>query len=812
MTRHYWMGGNRSYEQDRFFEQSLDKTLWQKADSAGQWDACWYTGMPDPEYFREVGPQRKINHIPGNNALTVKSRLYRSLMDLRQRVERQEKGSGYLSERLAFVPRVFSMPEDYHAFQQAALEQPDKRWMLKPKNAARGKGVQLVGDPAEVPMESSWMVQEYLENPHTMHGRKYVLRLYVLVASVSPFRVYLYRQGFAKLASAPYDEENANNPYSYLTNPDINALNLEAEVPVEFVDLDRYRAWLRDQDHDDDALFARVEDMVALTCLSALEPMRERARVIGADTRGCYELMGIDCLVDDQLKPWVLECNLSPSLEVCAGADSGGAIEEDIKGALVADMVEMLGLNRPTDADAAGSMAERLVRETQEEMARSGGFKCLIPGSDPGAYLPFMALPRLADWVVAQALSDRPLQQPKLERWVAEDTISEDQVYLYDTRLGHLSSLNETASLIWLMATEGAGPDEIAAALVDSATRGMPAMPDAWAIRNDVWNTLGDWVNNRFLIQSDGQSGEWSQPTSDRSGDALPDTSVLSMVLACGRFRVGLYTDSAPLVSRIGHLLRPLAVFDAAGGGNVPRLEIVRDTPGFTMVLDGTVVGSRLPLAGVMPALCACLATHAAGPDDIAMDAGVVVHPDQPDQAVLITHPDARLRDTLTLALSSHWNAHSGRGLLLQPAGAPPAEGIGLPLQVPADAIPRHHPDRVRRSRSLRALSDTALWPSSPGMVGKASRVFAVLVPSQDQLQEEHGLQAISVNGALRSLISACCSEQGRPLDSHGFTRLAEWLAGCQCYRVDMNKLAAAAANLSRRCSATTLPKASGSR
>nr|WP_297401065.1 hypothetical protein [uncultured Marinobacter sp.] len=382
--RYYWMGGNRSYEPDRFFEESLDKSLWQKAESPEHWDACWYTGMPDPELFSQVGPERTINHIPGNNALTVKSRLYRSLMDMRERVERQEKGGRHLTDRLAFVPKMFSMPEDYHAFQQAALDNPDKRWMLKPKNAARGKGVQLVGDPADVPMESSWMVQEYLENPHTMHGRKYVLRLYVLVSSVSPFRVYLYHQGFAKLASMPYDEENANNPYSYLTNPDVNALNLDAEVPVEFVDFERYRVWLREQGHDDEALFAKIEDMVALTCLAALEP-------------------------------WVLECNLSPSLDVCAGPESGGDVEEEIKGGLVADLVEMLGLNRPAGNDSSGSMVERLVRETQAEMANSGGFRNLIPGLAPSAYLPFMALPRLSDWVVAQALSDRPLKQPGLE-------------------------------------------------------------------------------------------------------------------------------------------------------------------------------------------------------------------------------------------------------------------------------------------------------------------------------------------------------------------------------------------------------------
>jgi len=769
------MGGNRSYEQDRFFEESLDKSLWKKAQGSENWDACWYTGMPDPELFSQVGPERTINHIPGNNALTVKSRLYRSLMDLRDRVERQEKGGKHLTDRLAFVPRVFSMPEDYHAFQQAALDNPGKRWLLKPKNAARGKGIELVSDPADVPMESSWMIQEYLENPHTMHGRKYVLRLYVLVSSVSPFRVYLYHQGFAKLASMPYDEENANNPYSYLTNPDVNALNLDADVPVEFVDFERYRAWLREQGHDDEALFAKIEDMVALTCLSALEPMRERSRVIGADTRGCYELMGIDCLLDADLKPWILECNLSPSLEVCAGPESGGGIEEEIKGGMIADMIEMLGLNRPSCEEPRGSMVEQLVCETQTEMATSGGFRNLIPGRNPSAYLPFMALPRLSDWVVAQALSDRLLTQPCLERWMAEETFSEEQIYLYDTRQGHLSSLNETASLIWLMATDGAGPDDIASALVESAVKSMPTAPDAWAIRNDVWNTLADWVNNRFLVQSEGQSADRDAPESDQPPS--PETStMMSMALSCGRFRARFFTDSAPLVDRIESLLEPMAISDDAGKDSLPRLEIVRDTPGFTLILDGRVIRSRLSLSAVVHALFRCLATHAARHDDIAIDAGLVAAAG--GEMFLVSHSEPALGDALTLALASRWRMECcGRGALLGASDGDCVEGLGLPLQ---DA------DQGR-----------VFTPAQKEFAGFAGSLATVLVPSEKPLEDASGVQALTVNESLRHLISNCCAELGRPLDTGGFTRLAVWLESRERYLVDMNNLEVAAAALS---------------
>ncbi|SFR66321.1 tubulin polyglutamylase TTLL5 [Marinobacter daqiaonensis] len=781
MTRHYWMGGNRSYEQDRFFETSLSKTDWQAADSAEEWDACWYTGMPDPGFFQNLGPGRKINHIPGNNALTVKSRLYQSLAILRERVTVQENGASALSDRLQFFPRVYSMPDDYHAFQQAAFDNPSRRWILKPKNAARGKGIQLVKDPARVPMESSWMVQEYIENPHTMHGRKYVLRLYVAISSVTPLRVYLYRQGFAKLASAPYDAENADNPYSYLTNPDVNALNLDAEVPVEFVDLERYRAWLREQGHDDAILFARVEDMVALTCLSALESMRERSRTIGADTRGCYELLGIDCLIDETLKPWVLECNLSPSLEVCAGPESGGAIEEGVKGTMVADLVNLVGLNDQTGIDGGVSPEEQLLAETEQELARAGNFKRLLPSEDPAAYLPFYTLPRLEDWIVSRALASGELTQPTLQRRCAEDMISEDRVYVYDTRRGHLSELNETASLIWLMATDGIAPDDIADALLQSARQGAANEPDAWAVRQDVWNSLANWTNNRLLVQT-GTPGVTSIKPRPEDHQPPPISEPFSCLVGCGGFQVECLTDSPTVISRIGPLLLPLA--STARQKEHSRLEIVRGTPGYTLVLDGKVIRERLGLAHVALAVMACLTHHSAGPGDIIVDAGLVCSADEPGSAVLVASSPSGLGDLPALELASRLGASFGRALRIPGNAGTSMFALGLPAQVPGTGTVDPTSSERFSTHSLANDREVMLRPASAGVAGLHCHINTVLIPVETLPEEEDGIRAISVTETLKHLISACCGSGGRPLDTSGFSRLSEWLEGANRFLV----------------------------
>lgn len=97
-----------------------------------------------------------------------------------------------------------------------------------------------------------------------------------------------------------------------------------------------------------------------------------------------------------------------------------------------------------------------------------------------------------------------------------------------------------------------------------------------------------------------------------------------------------LFTDSAPLIGRIEALLEPMAVAGVAGTELLARLEIVRDTPGFTLILEGRVLRSRLPLSGVASALMACLATHAAEAQEIAIDAGLIAGPTLAGQAFLV--------------------------------------------------------------------------------------------------------------------------------------------------------------------------------
>ncbi|MDT8879649.1 PqqD family peptide modification chaperone [Halomonas saccharevitans] len=761
--RRFWLGGKRAAEQDRFFREALEPLGWQVGDEH-DWDAAWITGMPEAGQFRRVSPTRTMNHFPGNAALTVKSRLHESLSTLRERIHESHGPEHELARRLAFFPRAYVMPGDYHALQQAAQDHPEQRWILKPTNASKGKGIRLLKDVGEAPLARDWLVQEYLANPHTIRGHKYVLRLYVLISSLAPLRVYLYRQGFAKLASEPWDPDDADNPYSQLTNPDINALNDRAEVPVEFIDFDRYRQWLKDQGHDDDALFARIEDLVALTAISAVDAMRARTAEVGADPRGCYELLGLDCLVDDTLKPWILECNLSPSLGICAAPESGGRVEEAVKGGLVRDLVTLIDIpgravrkasneTASEEEDQAPGAAAALVAEAEAERARAGGFRRLLPAADPECYLPYFTLPSLADRRLAEGLVGRSLPAPRLARRHVVEIVDEERLALYDTRRGDLYRPNDTAALIWLLATEGLDLDAIVEALASAANGATDErVTDHESLRREVWSTLHDWCRAGLLCQR-GAAGV-SDPGAGAAA-AASETPPVERLFALGLAgqEWALSVASAPAVARLasgfGERLTPLA--DEAAS-RLPRLRVLRETAGYALADADRLLASRLTLAQLAPALTTHLLRRVASPDRPVIDAPLLVMPD--DTAVLCLLPEGEPRRRLLTRLREAGDGRLTRGVRLELSDPTRAEPLDLPL---ADAA-----DEPASSR-----------PASRMPAGVTLR--GVLLPGGEHVQEP--LAPVAMLEALGALLPHCLAGEGQMLEGHGVTALGDWLS-----------------------------------
>jgi tubulin polyglutamylase TTLL4 len=77
-------------------------------------------------------------------------------------------------------------------------------YIMKPAASSCGRGIKVIGKKQHVPKRSGYLVSKYVSKPHTLRGFKYDLRIYVVVTSFDPLRVYLFEEGLVRMATVQY--------------------------------------------------------------------------------------------------------------------------------------------------------------------------------------------------------------------------------------------------------------------------------------------------------------------------------------------------------------------------------------------------------------------------------------------------------------------------------------------------------------------------------------------------------------------------------------------------------------------------------
>lgn len=126
------------------------------------------------------------------------------------------------------------------------------------------------------------------------------------------------------------------------------ALTLTAQVTWDNVGnkwtFDCLRRHLRDQAEQagrpdpTPALWDRIHDLVVRAVLAVEAPVCKAVGAHVPSRLNCFELLGLDIIVDDQLRPWLLEVNQNPSLRCDTGLDL------HVKSRVIADLFNMLNL------------------------------------------------------------------------------------------------------------------------------------------------------------------------------------------------------------------------------------------------------------------------------------------------------------------------------------------------------------------------------------------------------------------------------------------------------------------------------------
>jgi tubulin polyglutamylase TTLL2 len=104
-----------------------------------------------------------------------------------------------------FVPESFILPGEYIKFVQLYSsekeEQKDSIWICKPSDLSRGRKIFLFQDLSDLTYDTQYVVQRYVHDPLLIAGYKFDLRIYVLVTSFHPLKVYLYKEGLARFST-----------------------------------------------------------------------------------------------------------------------------------------------------------------------------------------------------------------------------------------------------------------------------------------------------------------------------------------------------------------------------------------------------------------------------------------------------------------------------------------------------------------------------------------------------------------------------------------------------------------------------------
>jgi hypothetical protein len=87
-------------------------------------------------------------------------------------------------------------------------------------------------------------------------------------------------------------------------------------------------------------LWSRINDVIIKTIICGEHHVTSAMKKNGTHRTNCFEVFGFDVLIDSDLKPWLLEVNLSPSLATDAPLDL------TIKSTLVTDAFNLVGIRR----------------------------------------------------------------------------------------------------------------------------------------------------------------------------------------------------------------------------------------------------------------------------------------------------------------------------------------------------------------------------------------------------------------------------------------------------------------------------------
>lgn len=322
---------------------NFEKRGWEQVGPDDKWNLYWartqtcYSIFNTNSGFR-MQDNQMINHFPNHYELSRKDKLVRNIRRYKRELEKdgsltvQRLDGTYLN--LDFIPVTFMLPADYNLFVDEYRRADPSTWIVKPVGKSNGSGIFLINKLSKIAKwtkkiknikannpnnKESYVISKYINNPLLIGGKKFDLRFYVLVTSFRPLKAYLFKYGFCRFCTIKYNSNvgDIENLLVHLTNVSLQKRGKQynsshgGKLSIQnlrlFLESTRGKAVT-------DTLFDNIVQLI-------VHSLKSVSDIIMTNDKHCFECYGYDVIVDNNLKPWLIEVNSSPSLTTTTDND-----------------------------------------------------------------------------------------------------------------------------------------------------------------------------------------------------------------------------------------------------------------------------------------------------------------------------------------------------------------------------------------------------------------------------------------------------------------------------------------------------------
>jgi tubulin polyglutamylase TTLL7 len=239
------------------------------------------------------------------------------------------------------VPKSWNLTNDEMYKKFVDSYDKNKLYIVK-NNQQRQEGLEIVDDINKIDRKKYVLIQELLQNPYLINGRKINLRIYcVVIKNKNNVKCYYYNDGFMYYTPEPFIK-GSNDFKRNITTGYIDRKVYEVN-PLTHNDFKKYL--------DSDRPLTEIEKYVKSTnvklssyVFNKINELLRNVLDVFVDRLGnvnlgiSFQLYGIDVAIDNELNAMIMEVNKGPDISVKDERDGS------VKKQLIKDMLKLTGL------------------------------------------------------------------------------------------------------------------------------------------------------------------------------------------------------------------------------------------------------------------------------------------------------------------------------------------------------------------------------------------------------------------------------------------------------------------------------------